>query len=150
MNFIQWCGLQIRVSDRELLVGYAASLLLYGTNNNIYIECLDYVLISNDFGMNWIKDEKEIGNNLIVENGSDIITEDSINNEDSYEFPADDDFTDESSKLKYEILLLNQEEILINLKDLLYKQEILKSKIFDIEDSFKKQNKSILKRIFFD
>ena len=96
------------------------------------------------------KDEKEIGNNLIVENGSDIITEDSINNEDSYEFPPDDDFTDESSKLKYEILLLNQEEILINLKDLLYKQEILKSKIFDIEDSFKKQNKSILKRIFFD
>lgn len=127
-----------------------ASSKIYGINNNIYIECLDYVLISNDFGMNWIKDEKEIGKNLIVENVSDIITEDSINNEDSYEFPADDDFTDESSKLKYEILLLNQEEILINLKDLLYKQEILKSKIFDIEDSFKKQNKSILKRIFFD
>jgi len=121
----------------------------YEINNNIYIDCLNYVLISDDFGLSWIKDENGVDMNERV--GDDHITtlDDYNPNEEDYESHTNNDtLIDESDQIKYESILLNQEEILSNLIEIRDKQIKLESKLLDIDKALKEQSKGILRKFF--
>lgn len=107
---------------------------IYELDDVLYIECENSILLSNDFGLTWAIGKKEkqntMNNSLDNENTIDSdINETPLN---IYNNTVD---VDQASKLRFEVLLLNQEEIFKKLNDLIDNQELLKSNIRDLEYS---------------
>ena len=85
--------------------------IIYQVDNKIFIECISYTLISSDYGISWIREDKKVD----VEETSNI--EESSSNkfeifeDQDVEVIEEDEEVIDNQKYNFDMILLNQDAI---------------------------------------
>lgn len=137
-NMFKWSDISIPTIIQE-----DPESIIYQKEGNIIIECKSYILVSNDDGMSWIKEDKKI---VLKEEESPSNNFNMVEEVDVEVIEEDEEVID-NHKYNIDMILLNQDAIKLLIESIMDEQHTLRSKVESLEEDLK-SSKTGFKKFF--